>query len=143
MIFFVCMCLFDSHGQLGHGGLTSEEEPRAVEALWGMPMSCVATGGWHSVCVSGKCYTKMLTMKWVTALSLRDKNPLFFTDGGDLYVWGWNESGQLGLPSRGLRKAPQQQRRQQAGLSVCSNRNTLKGHFTPKHNQYCISFYLH
>ncbi|GLD60220.1 RCC1 domain-containing protein 1 [Lates japonicus] len=79
-----------SHGQLGHGGLTSEEEPRAVEALWGMPMSCVATGGWHSVCIS---------------------------DGGDLYVWGWNESGQLGLPSRGLRKAPQQQRRQQAGAS--------------------------
>nr|XP_020470898.1 RCC1 domain-containing protein 1 isoform X2 [Monopterus albus] len=71
-----------SHGQLGHGGLTSEEEPRVVEALWGMPMSCVATGGWHSVCIS---------------------------DGGDLYVWGWNESGQLGLPSRGLRTAQQQQ----------------------------------
>ncbi|XP_068612917.1 RCC1 domain-containing protein 1-like [Brachionichthys hirsutus] len=77
-----------SHGQLGHGGLTSEEEPRVVEALWGMPMSCVATGGWHSACIS---------------------------DGGDLYVWGWNESGQLGLPSRGLRKAPRQQYRQQAG----------------------------
>uniref|UniRef100_A0A3Q3XBV0 RCC1 domain containing 1 n=1 Tax=Mola mola TaxID=94237 RepID=A0A3Q3XBV0_MOLML len=70
------------HGQLGHGGLTSEEEPRAVEALGGMPMSYVATGSWHSVCIS---------------------------DGGDLYVWGWNESGQLGLPSRGLRKALQQQ----------------------------------
>ncbi|KAM9352571.1 RCC1 domain-containing protein 1 [Symphorus nematophorus] len=77
-----------SHGQLGHGGLGSEEEPRAVEALGGMPMSCVATGGWHSVCIS---------------------------DGGDLYVWGWNESGQLGLPSRGLRKATQEQRCQQAG----------------------------
>ncbi|TSM52237.1 RCC1 domain-containing protein 1 [Bagarius yarrelli] len=24
--------------------------------------------------------------------------------GGDLYVWGWNESGQIGLPSEGLRK---------------------------------------
>lgn len=23
--------------------------------------------------------------------------PWFFTDVGDLYVWGWNESGQLGL----------------------------------------------
>ncbi|XP_042351889.1 RCC1 domain-containing protein 1-like [Plectropomus leopardus] len=79
-----------SHGQLGHGGLTSEEEPRAVEALWGMPMSCIATGSWHSVCIS---------------------------DGGDLYVWGWNESGQLGLPSRGLRKALQQQSGQQAGAS--------------------------
>uniref|UniRef100_A0AAQ4QH70 RCC1 domain containing 1 n=1 Tax=Gasterosteus aculeatus aculeatus TaxID=481459 RepID=A0AAQ4QH70_GASAC len=61
-----------SHGQLGHGGLASEEEPRIVEALWGMPMSHVATGGWQSVCISD----------------------------GDLYVWGWNESGQLGRPSR-------------------------------------------
>ncbi|KAM9807793.1 RCC1 domain-containing protein 1 [Neosynchiropus ocellatus] len=67
----------NSHGQLGHGSLTSEEEPRTLEALWGVSMSCVAAGGWHSVCIS---------------------------DGGDLYVWGWNESGQLGLPSRALRK---------------------------------------
>ncbi|XP_037538642.1 RCC1 domain-containing protein 1 isoform X2 [Nematolebias whitei] len=78
-----------SHGQLGHGGLTSEEEPRAVEALWGVPMSSVAAGGWHSVCIS---------------------------DGGDLYVWGWNESGQLGLPSRGLRKTSQQKSAHQAEL---------------------------
>ncbi|XP_008274091.1 RCC1 domain-containing protein 1 [Stegastes partitus] len=77
-----------SHGQLGHGGLTSEEEPRAVEALWGMPMSSVASGGWHSVCIS---------------------------DGGDLYVWGWNESGQLGLPSRALRKASQEKSSQLTG----------------------------
>ncbi|XP_014858690.1 PREDICTED: RCC1 domain-containing protein 1 [Poecilia mexicana] len=77
-----------SHGQLGHGGLISEEEPRTVEALWGMTMRSVAAGGWHSICVG---------------------------DGGDLYVWGWNESGQLGLPSRGLRKASQQKGDQQAG----------------------------
>ncbi|XP_028264396.1 RCC1 domain-containing protein 1 isoform X2 [Parambassis ranga] len=88
-----------SHGQLGHGDLTSEEEPRAVEALWGMPMSSVASGGWHSVCIS---------------------------DGGDLYVWGWNERGQLGLPSRGLRKTAQQQQQnssQQAGAS-CQEAST-------------------
>lgn len=24
------------------------------------------------------------------------------TDGGDLYVWGWNKLGQLGLPSRAV-----------------------------------------
>ncbi|XP_053740966.1 RCC1 domain-containing protein 1-like [Synchiropus splendidus] len=70
-----------SHGQLGHGSLTSEEEPKPVEALWGMSMSCVAAGGWHSVCIS---------------------------DGGDLYVWGWNESGQLGLPSQALRQSQKQ-----------------------------------
>ncbi|KAK2842083.1 hypothetical protein Q5P01_012283 [Channa striata] len=85
-----------SHGQLGHGGLSSEEEPRTVEALWGMQMQSVATGGWHSVCIS---------------------------DGGDLYVWGWNESGQLGLPSRGLRKALQQKSSQQAEV-VCQDTST-------------------
>ncbi|KAF1387014.1 hypothetical protein PFLUV_G00100870 [Perca fluviatilis] len=85
-----------SHGQLGHGGLSSEEEPRAVEALWGMPMSCIASGGWHSVCIS---------------------------DGGDLYVWGWNKSGQLGLPSQGLRKTLQQQSSQQAG-APCQDAST-------------------
>nr|XP_019934875.1 PREDICTED: RCC1 domain-containing protein 1 isoform X1 [Paralichthys olivaceus] len=82
-----------SHGQLGHGDLTSEEEPRAVEALWGMTMSGVAAGGWHSVCIG---------------------------DGGDLYLWGWNESGQIGLPSRGLRKTMQQRSSQQAG-ALCQD----------------------
>ncbi|CAG5958219.1 unnamed protein product [Menidia menidia] len=85
-----------SHGQLGHGGLISEEEPRVVEALWGMPMSSVAAGGWHSVCIS---------------------------DGGDLYVWGWNESGQLGLPSRSLRKTSHLKSYQQAG-QLCQDVGT-------------------
>lgn len=77
-IFIFCALVFvvDSHGQLGHGGLTSEEEPTAVEALWGMPMSCVATGGWHSVCVSGKRYAKMLAAKRVTPLNLKGKKIL-------------------------------------------------------------------
>ncbi|KAJ8393155.1 hypothetical protein AAFF_G00068380 [Aldrovandia affinis] len=66
-----------SHGQLGHGELCREVEPRPVEALWGVAMRGVAAGGWHSVCISG---------------------------GGDLYTWGWNESGQLGLPSRAVRR---------------------------------------
>ncbi|XP_033824399.1 RCC1 domain-containing protein 1-like [Periophthalmus magnuspinnatus] len=70
-----------SHGQLGHGSLTSEEEPRAVEALWGVPMKAVSAGGWHCCCISATA---------------------------DLYVWGWNEIGQLGLPSRGVRKAQKQ-----------------------------------
>ncbi|CAM4733826.1 unnamed protein product [Leuciscus chuanchicus] len=64
-----------SHGQLGHGALTSQDEPQVVEALWGVPIRAVSAGSWHSASVSA---------------------------GGDLYMWGWNESGQLGLPSRGL-----------------------------------------
>lgn len=38
-------------------------------------MAEVAAGGWHSVCVS---------------------------ETGDIYIWGWNESGQLALPTRSL-----------------------------------------
>ncbi|ELK18281.1 RCC1 domain-containing protein 1 [Pteropus alecto] len=38
-------------------------------------MAGVAAGGWHSVCVS---------------------------ETGDIYIWGWNESGQLALPTRSL-----------------------------------------
>ncbi|XP_043083832.1 RCC1 domain-containing protein 1 [Puntigrus tetrazona] len=64
-----------SHGQLGHGALTSQEDPQVLEALWGVPVRAVSAGNWHSAAVSV---------------------------GGDLYMWGWNESGQLGLPSRGL-----------------------------------------
>ncbi|XP_011374439.1 RCC1 domain-containing protein 1 isoform X1 [Pteropus medius] len=63
------------HGQLGHGTLEAEPEPRLLEALQGLPMAGVAAGGWHSVCVS---------------------------ETGDIYIWGWNESGQLALPTRSL-----------------------------------------
>uniref|UniRef100_A0A8C5LZ88 RCC1 domain-containing protein 1 n=1 Tax=Leptobrachium leishanense TaxID=445787 RepID=A0A8C5LZ88_9ANUR len=63
------------HGELGHGDLEDVFEPRIVDALNGLHMSEVAAGGWHSACIS---------------------------DGGDIYCWGWNESGQLGLPSKTL-----------------------------------------
>uniref|UniRef100_A0A8C5KZA8 RCC1 domain containing 1 n=1 Tax=Jaculus jaculus TaxID=51337 RepID=A0A8C5KZA8_JACJA len=63
------------HGQLGHGTLEAELEPRMLEALQGLRMAQVAAGGWHSVCVS---------------------------ETGDIYTWGWNESGQLALPARSL-----------------------------------------
>ncbi|KAM3828514.1 RCC1 domain-containing protein 1 [Vipera latastei] len=61
------------HGQLGHGALESVREPRAVEALQGLAVAEAAAGGWHSAAVS---------------------------DAGDLYLWGWNEAGQLGLPCK-------------------------------------------
>lgn len=62
------------HGQLGHGDLESLLEPQRVEALHGLPLGEVAAGGWHSACIS---------------------------ETGDLYVWGWNEAGQLALPAKG------------------------------------------
>ncbi|XP_048185970.1 RCC1 domain-containing protein 1 isoform X2 [Perognathus longimembris pacificus] len=63
------------HGQLGHGTLEAELQPRRLEALHGLLMVEVAAGGWHSACLS---------------------------EAGDIYIWGWNESGQLALPIRSL-----------------------------------------
>lgn len=63
-----------SRGQLGHGEISVDIicAPKKIEMLSGMKVVAVASGGWHCAVV---------------------------TDSGDLYVWGWNESGQLGLPN--------------------------------------------
>ncbi|XP_071425032.1 RCC1 domain-containing protein 1 isoform X1 [Pithys albifrons albifrons] len=90
------------HGQLGHGTVESEPQPRLVEALAGVPMQAVAAGGWHSATVS---------------------------EAGDLYVWGWNESGQLALPSKAL---VEEQTQDDAGtgnakLMPCQEQSAAKG----------------
>nr|CAH7745531.1 unnamed protein product [Callosobruchus chinensis] len=59
-----------SRGQLGHGSLNDEPEPVLVEALAGLKIVQISAGGWHSCAVS---------------------------KDGDLYTWGWNGSGQLGV----------------------------------------------
>ncbi|XP_061194504.1 RCC1 domain-containing protein 1-like [Saccostrea echinata] len=64
-----------SRGQLGLGHIENREEPCILEDLAGVKISHVEAGGWHSLAVS---------------------------ELGDLYVWGWNESGQLGLPCRNI-----------------------------------------
>ncbi|ESO96806.1 hypothetical protein LOTGIDRAFT_231645 [Lottia gigantea] len=60
-----------SRGQLGNEDVEERKEPQEVDALSGISIKTVSAGGWHSIAVS---------------------------EDGDLYTWGWNESGQLGLP---------------------------------------------
>ncbi|NXX14780.1 RCCD1 protein, partial [Podargus strigoides] len=50
----LCVCCPCRHGQLGHGTLQSELQPRLVEALASVPMQTVTAGGWHSASVSGE-----------------------------------------------------------------------------------------
>ena len=61
-------------GQLGLGSVDENEvtnsQPRLVDALDGIPIEEVVAGGWHSLALSKE---------------------------GDIYAWGWNESGQLGI----------------------------------------------
>lgn len=76
--FYGCSILYFvlfSRGQLGHGSIDSVDYPQEVQALGGVRIVQIACGGWHSCALS---------------------------ESGDLYVWGWNECGQLGLPCRNL-----------------------------------------
>ena len=59
-----------TRGQLGHSDIQSKPEPCVINALAGLPMKAIACGHWHSVVLS---------------------------QSGDMYSWGWNEHGQLGL----------------------------------------------
>lgn len=61
-----------SRGQLGHGSISNivDDQAEIVEALEGIPCKAIIAGGWHSMALS---------------------------EIGDVYVWGWNESSQLGF----------------------------------------------
>ncbi|XP_002131982.2 RCC1 domain-containing protein 1 [Ciona intestinalis] len=68
-----------SHGQLGHGDMETLKQPHLIDALDGVCIKRVVAGGWHSVALA---------------------------DTDDLYVWGWNQSGQTGF---------------QAPVGICTN----------------------
>ncbi|KAL2737934.1 RCC1 domain-containing protein 1 isoform X1 [Vespula squamosa] len=61
-----------TRGQLGHGDLEDCDEPQLIEALAGLNVVQISAGGWHNAVV---------------------------TDQGDLYTWGWNVNGELGIPN--------------------------------------------
>ena len=62
------MAIF-SQGQLGHGCVDNEEQPRVVVALEGISVTNVSAGGWHSTALSGKCSGRCQAMS-ITALSV-------------------------------------------------------------------------
>lgn len=57
-------------GQLGHGDINSIDIPTLIDALAGIKVIDIGSGGFHSTAVSAF---------------------------GDLYCWGWNTNGQLGI----------------------------------------------
>lgn len=59
-----------SRGQLGHGELNEEDHPRLLKSLDGIRVINTSAGGWHTAAI---------------------------TECNDLYMWGWNHSGQLGI----------------------------------------------
>ncbi|XP_072935573.1 RCC1 domain-containing protein 1 [Epargyreus clarus] len=68
--------------QLGHGNIDNQDRPREVRALGGINIVKIRAGGWHTAVLS---------------------------EYGDLYIWGWNNSGQLGLKTRAQRRKEAQE----------------------------------
>lgn len=66
-----CLLIFRRRGQLGNGEIVAvNDRPCVVNGLAGVKVIDIAADGWHSAAVSAF---------------------------GDLYTWGWNNQGQLGL----------------------------------------------
>ncbi|KAK3727026.1 hypothetical protein QZH41_002948 [Actinostola sp. cb2023] len=59
-----------SRGQQGNGCLEAQITPQLVEALDGIEITQITCGGWHSAVIS---------------------------NSGDVYCWGWNKDGQVGV----------------------------------------------
>lgn len=88
----LCPC---RHGQLGHGLLEAELQPRLVEALAGVPMRAVAAGGWHSASLSGE------GLGWAGQLGV-----LLAAHGPGGSGWGIWAAGVPGAPSAASECSP-------------------------------------
>jgi len=121
-------------GQLGHGDIQSVSEPKAVEALDGILATDVAAGETTSAVISNigevfvwgsnannglglgsSCSEPFLTSP--TKMAFFEGIPLSgiafgvdfgvaLTDSGDVYSWGRNSEGQLGLGDQAPRDSP-------------------------------------
>ncbi|KAF5204769.1 Ultraviolet-b receptor uvr8 [Thalictrum thalictroides] len=112
------------YGQCGQGSTDDELSPTCVSSLLGIQIEGVATGLWHTVCIStegdvyafgGNQFGQLGTgaeqaetlPRVLEAPSMEDKNAkvvscgarhtAVITDDGNVFCWGWNKYGQLGL----------------------------------------------
>lgn len=81
-----------NHGELGHGSFDAVSEPRKVmffeEAE--QVVTQISAGKWHTAVLTGRC--QLLSQHYFPPCDL---------EGGDVYAWGWNRSGQLGHSAEG------------------------------------------
>eukprot|EP00741_Cyanophora_paradoxa_P003473 tig00000711_g3373.t1 len=112
----------NDYGQLGHGGAQGEALPRRVEALSGINVTQIACGDNHSMALSdtGELYAwgrgtygalglgtdgekrtpqpiRLLRKKGVRDVACGADHTVVVTYQGEVYAWGRNMYGQLGL----------------------------------------------
>ncbi|KAL5220980.1 hypothetical protein ABZP36_025693 [Zizania latifolia] len=112
------------YGQCGQGNTDDVLSPTCVSAILGIKMQDIGAGLWHTVCTSvdgdvysfgGNQFGQLGTgsdqtetvPKLVDASSLENKNArtvscgarhsAIITDEGEVFCWGWNKYGQVGI----------------------------------------------
>ncbi|GAB4827503.1 hypothetical protein Ancab_034386 [Ancistrocladus abbreviatus] len=123
------------YGQCGQGSTDDELSPTCVSSLLGIRIEGVATGLWHTVCVSadgamyafgGNQFGQLgtgsdqaetlprlldapgLENAHATIVSCGARHSAMVTEDGKVFCWGWNKYGQLGLGDAIDRDVPSQ-----------------------------------
>ncbi|XP_020102197.1 ultraviolet-B receptor UVR8 isoform X3 [Ananas comosus] len=123
------------YGQCGQGSTDDELSPICVSSLLGVKIEGIAAGLWHTVCTSvdGDVYSfggnqfgqlgtgsdqaetlpklvdaSCLENKNARAVSCGARHTAMLTDDGEVFCWGWNKYGQLGLGDAIDRNIPSQ-----------------------------------
>lgn len=115
-----------SYGQCGQGNTDDSLRPTCVSSLLGTQIEAVAAGLWHTVCIcaDGRVHAfggnqfgqlglgtnseqsevvprlldaSVLENKKAKIVSSGARHSAILTDGGEIFSWGWNKYGQLGL----------------------------------------------
>ncbi|XP_015897159.2 ultraviolet-B receptor UVR8 isoform X1 [Ziziphus jujuba] len=123
------------YGQCGHGSTQDQLRPTCVNSLSGIQVKTMAAGLWHTLCISveGNVYTfggnqfgqlgtgvdqietlprrldsSSLESKHAKIASCGARHSVILTEEGQLFSWGWNKYGQLGLGDSVDRNIPSQ-----------------------------------
>nr|XP_035978617.1 probable E3 ubiquitin-protein ligase HERC6 isoform X2 [Halichoerus grypus] len=137
-------CGDNSHGQLGRRGVQSEEQPKPIRALETLRVDLVSCGKEHSlaVCYKGRVFAwgagsegqlgvgefkeinliprkiKTLTGIKIIQVSCGHYHSLALSEDGQLFSWGSNSHGQLGLGKEHPSQASPQRVRSLDGIPL-------------------------
>lgn len=137
------------YGQCGHGNTADQLRPTCVSSFLGTRVARVTAGLWHTICVTaeGRAYvfggnqfgqlgtgseeletsprlldTPCLKSRHAAAVSCGARHSAMLTEDGQLFTWGWNKYGQLGLGDSVDRNIPFR-----VSISGCLPRNVACG----------------
>ncbi|XP_074604950.1 nucleoside diphosphate kinase isoform X1 [Brevipalpus obovatus] len=133
-----------SKGQLGHENLDDcFEQQKEIEALSGLKIMAISAGGWHSLALSEfgdvyafgwnehgqlgigtdemiKAIPTLINIENINFISIGcgSRHSMAASKDGNLYAFGWNKYGQLGIP-------PDDQNNQRTPLKIDFNRKVV------------------